>query len=74
MTEKKARKGDGGSGCNPLVKMLKEYQGVLTRQQIKTIKGQILAGNVTEAMRGLNGILEKEMDDRLTDLIGGLGR
>lgn len=74
MKEIKAGKGAKGTGGNPLVKMLKEYQGVLTRQQIKTIRGQILAGNISEAMRGLNGILEKDMETRLTELMGGLER
>ena len=31
----------------------------LTRQQYKTLKGQILAGNATGAMRGLEKICEE---------------
>ena len=33
----------------------------LSRQQYKTIKGQILAGNSEGAMRGLNRILKREV-------------
>lgn len=32
---------------------------MLSRQQYKTIKGQILAGNAEGAMRGLDRIIEK---------------
>lgn len=33
---------------------------MLTRQQYKTIKGQILAGNAEGAMRGLEKLTKKE--------------
>lgn len=34
---------------------------MLSRQQYKTIKGQILAGNAEGAMRGLERILKREV-------------
>ena len=34
---------------------------MLSRQQYKTIKGQILAGNAEGAMRGLDRILNREV-------------
>ena len=34
---------------------------VLTRQQYKTLKGQILAGNADDAMRGLAKITSREV-------------
>ena len=34
---------------------------MLTRQQYKTIKGQILAGNVDGAMRGLAKLIGREV-------------
>lgn len=36
---------------------LREYKTVLTRQQMKTLAGQIKAGQVTAAMKGLNTVL-----------------
>lgn len=37
--------------------MLKTYHASLTRQQIRTLKGQVLAGDIDGAMRGLDRIL-----------------
>ena len=39
---------------------LKSYGRDLTKQQYKTIRGQILAGNITEAMRGLDNVLKRK--------------
>lgn len=33
----------------------------LTRQQYKTLKGQILAGNADDAMRGLAKLISREV-------------
>lgn len=38
---------------------LREYKTTLTRHQTKTLAGQIKAGNVTAAMKGLNTIMER---------------
>jgi hypothetical protein len=35
------------------IKLLKEFNGVLTKQQIKTLRGQALAGDVSGALKGL---------------------
>ena len=32
----------------------------MTRQQIRTVKGQILSGNISGAMRGLDKILARQ--------------
>lgn len=39
---------------------LRQYSSYLTRQQLRTLSGQIKAGNVDGAMKGLNTILERE--------------
>lgn len=41
---------------------LKAYRGVLTHQQYQTLKGQILSGNHAGAMRGLDGILQRNRE------------
>lgn len=40
-------------------KRLKENKKYLNRQQYSTIKGQIIAGDVTGAMKGLERLLNK---------------
>lgn len=39
------------------VQDLKEYRGILSKQQIKTLKGQILSGDIKGAEKGLSKIL-----------------
>ena len=41
------------------LKLLKTHQSKLSRQQYKTIKGQILCGDVTGALKGLRKILAR---------------
>lgn len=41
------------------MKTLKEYQMLLTRQQVRTLAGQIKSGNQNEAMNGLAKILDR---------------
>ncbi len=36
---------------------LKQYRGLLSKQQIKTLRGQIIAGDDKGAEKGLNKIL-----------------
>lgn len=36
---------------------LRKYRGVLTKQQLKTLKGQILAGDAEGAEKGLKKLL-----------------
>lgn len=38
---------------------LRQYSSYLTRQQLRTLAGQIKAGNVDGAIKGLNTILER---------------
>lgn len=40
-------------------KMLKKHKCYLTKQQYKTIKGQILAGDEIGAMKGLKRIMKR---------------
>lgn len=39
------------------VRTLGKYRSVLTKQQIKTLRGQILAGDIIGAEKGLNKLL-----------------
>lgn len=41
------------------LRFLKASSKGLTRQQFKTLKGQILAGSVTAAMKGLDKLLSQ---------------
>lgn len=45
---------------NRFVKRLGQYRDVLTKQQIKTIKGKALAGHEREAEATLQNILAKK--------------
>jgi len=40
--------------------LLGEHRSQLSRQQLKTLRGQILAGNIDGAMRGLNTMLSRK--------------
>jgi len=50
-------------GLNPVsiqaLKALKRARHHLTPQQYRTIKGQILAGQTIQAMKGLNKLLQR---------------
>jgi len=41
------------------IELLKEFNGVLTKQQIKTLRGQALAGDVPGALKGLERITRR---------------
>lgn len=43
------------------IRRLKAHRTHLTFQQYKTIKGQILAGDVVGAMKGLDKILQRPL-------------
>lgn len=43
--------------------LLGEHRSMLSRQQTRTIKGQILSGNIDGAMRGLDKVLKKKKED-----------
>lgn len=40
-----------------MMRQIKEYRNVLTKQQKKTLRGQILAGDYTGAEKGLNKLI-----------------
>lgn len=42
---------------------LGEQRSRLSRQQLKTLRGQILSGNISAAMRGLDKILKQKKED-----------
>lgn len=44
---------------------LKKHKNILTKQQYKTIKGQILVGDTNGAMKGLNKLLNRKSDNGL---------
>lgn len=41
---------------------LGEHRSKLSRQQLKTLRGQILSGNIDGAMRGLDKILKQKKE------------
>ena len=41
-------------------KLIKEYRGLLARQQVRTIIGQCRAGNEEGALKGLKKILKRQ--------------
>lgn len=43
---------------------LKKNKAVLTKQQYRTTKGQILAGDVAGAIRGIDRLLERNRKER----------
>lgn len=43
---------------------LKEYRGRLSRQQVRTLVGQIKSGDPNGAMNGLAKILDRQYDER----------
>lgn len=49
------------------LELLKEYRGMLTWQQKRTIRGQILSGDIEGAMTGLGRIIKKKMQPRAGD-------
>lgn len=46
--------------CSDAFICLKKYKNFLTRQEIRTLHGQIKFGNVDGAMNGLSKILERK--------------
>lgn len=42
-------------------KLLKDSKEYLTRQQYKTIKGQIIAGDIDGAQKGLKRLMRKQV-------------
>ena len=44
---------------NSFIKELGKYRNVLSRQQIKTLKGQAINGNTEDARKGLNKLLRR---------------
>ncbi len=45
-------------------KLLKEYKHLLTRQQYRTLKGQIISGNIEGFKKGLFKIIKKRMVEK----------
>jgi len=40
------------------IDLLKEFRGVLNKQQIKTLRGQALSGDLSGALKGLERIVK----------------
>lgn len=49
-----------GLAAKDAMDTLGRYRPRLTRQQFKTLRGQILSGDIAGAMRGLKKIMEKK--------------
>ena len=47
-------------GISMIRKLIKEYIHLLNRQQVKTLNGQIKAGNEEGALKGLKKILKRQ--------------
>ena len=45
---------------NKYLKLLKKYHKILTRQQLLTLRGQILNGDIEGFKKGLQNILRRE--------------
>ena len=49
---------------------LRKYEDHLTRQQFKTLRGQVLNGDCVGAKKGLKKMLNRRMQDEHTKNIG----
>ena len=47
------------SAAQSFIRMLKGYRNVLTTQQMRTLRGQALAGDINGAMEGLRRCLKE---------------
>lgn len=45
--------------ANEFIKTMREYQPLMTAQQVRTIKGQALSGDIDGARKGLRRIIER---------------
>lgn len=52
---------------NGFVKRLKKYQNQLSKQQLKTLRGQALSGDLAGAKKGLTKLLRKEKSNGDTE-------
>ncbi len=52
---------------NGFVKSLKKYQNKLSKQQLKTLRGQALSGNLAGAKKGLIKLLRREIQNEHTE-------
>lgn len=46
---------------NCFIKSLSEYKGIFSEQQIKTLKGQALNGDVMGAQKGLQKLIKRQV-------------
>lgn len=44
---------------NKFIRLLKQYKNILSKQQIKTMRGQALNGDLNGARKGLEKLLNK---------------
>lgn len=51
------------AAADSFIKSLRQYRGRLSREQIKTLRGQALKGDIDGAMRGLGKMLLKGDND-----------
>jgi hypothetical protein len=51
---------------NGFIKSLQKYQSMLSKQQLKTLRGQALSGNLTGAQKGLDRLLKKAVQHGFT--------
>ena len=48
------------TGCRAELQRLAKYKGLITPQEFRTLRGQILSGDVDAAWRGLERIMKRK--------------
>lgn len=48
------------TGCREELRRLAEYKGLITSHEFRTLRGQVLSGDVDAAWRGLERILKRK--------------
>lgn len=48
------------TGCRAELRRLAKYRGLITPQEMRTLRGQIKAGDIDAAWRGLNKIMARQ--------------
>lgn len=51
------------TGCRADLRRLAEHKGLITPQEFRTLRGQILSGDVDAAWRGLDRIFKRKKGD-----------
>lgn len=55
------------TNINSFMKELKSYKGQMSRQQLKSIRGQAISGNIELAIKGLESVRDEKKKRQTTD-------